>query len=117
LLALIACADDVDSVTDAAGDCAPIGEPGSTRSCPVGCVVIHGAIRDATQPCQQGLTIVAGRYPNGPPVGHSGAISCYTTANASLVVQTVAIFPELMEQGWELCSQELYSQTVGHFCP
>lgn len=117
LLALIGCAEDVERATDAAGDCEPIGEPGSARSCPDGCVVIHGAIRNATQPCQQGPTIVAGCYPNGPAVGHSGAISCYTTADGSLVVQTVAIFPELMEQGWELCSPEVYDQTVGHFCP
>lgn len=118
LLALIACVDDVEPGTDAAGDCAPIGEPGSTRSCPPDrCVVIDGVVMDLAQPCQRGGVVVAGCYPNGPAVAHSAAVSCYTTADRSLVVATGYIFPELMEQGWELCSEELYAQNVGYFCP
>ena len=118
LFAIIGCVDDVSPVGDAAGSCEPIGEPGSTRSCPSDrCVVIDGFGVDPATPCQAGPTIVAGCYPNGPPVGHSGAISCYTTTDRSLVVKTLATFPELMEQGWELCSDDLYAQTVGYFCP
>jgi len=117
LLLLVGCVDDTESGPDAADRCEPIGPPGTTRTCPAdGCVVIEGQVADLSHPCVNGPQIVAGCFPQDPGSAHSGALSCYTNADRSLIVKTVAIYPELMQQGWELCPDALSAQVLSPSC-
>ena len=108
----------------AALDCAPIGLPGLARQCPAGCGTIEGVALswDDAARClnprdsngyRPGEAIIVGCFPPGTYT-RSSAVTCYTVEDGSLFIRTAEIFEELLDQGWQLCSdaQSLYCSST-----
>jgi hypothetical protein len=56
--------------------------------------------------------LIAGCFPPGP-VKRSGAISCYAPQQGDYFIVLPAIYPELLEQGWRVCGDDLSAAIVG----